>query len=426
MKVKRLFWLIFSGVLIGTGLITIIQCESKAQDTTYQFAEITRGDIVNTVSCSGTLEAVGTVEVGTQVSGVLNKIYVDFNDKVRKNQVLAVLDTVLLKAQVMEARANYEKAEAQLQEAKADYDRNLPLFQKGLISEADYLPSKINLKIQEASVKSSQAAVIRADRNLKFAVIRSPIDGTVIQRSVEEGQTVAASLQAPTLFIIAEDLSKMEIHAQVDESDIGQIKNGQKAVFEVQAYPDKQFEGVIRQVRLQPEVVQNVVNYTVVVDADNKDDLLLPGMTATIDFYVEEVKDILMVPNTALRFRPSLEYMTEYREKMRSKRMEHPDSTGNQRFNSLPAGGQPGFNGGFNGARNMPEDMGTVWFVNDEGSLEMAPFRMGKTDGKNTEILKSRKLKEGMKVVIGTTDPTQSAEAQNGQNSGRRFGPRLF
>jgi HlyD family secretion protein len=418
MKTKRVVWTIITLSIISAGLFTFIYCEGKAADKEYQLSEVMRTDIINKVSCSGTLEAVGTVEVGTQVSGVIDRIYVDFNDKVRKNQIMAVLDTVLLKAQVIEAQANYQKADAQLQEAKAEYDRNKALFDKGLISEAEFMPYNINLKIQQASLTSAKATLLRANRNLKYAVVRSPIDGTVIQRSVEEGQTVAASLQAPTLFIIAEDLSKMEIHAQVDESDIGQIKKGQKAVFEVQAYIDKQFEGVVRQVRLQPEVVQNVVNYTVIVDASNPEGLLLPGMTATIDFYVEELKDVLAVPNTALSFQPSTEVIEAFREKMQKRFAARSDSTQKPKFNLDSQSGPGSGSGNFN-----PENMGTVWFINDKGEPEMTPFRKGKTDGKNTEILGSRRLEEGMKLITGYIDPSKEPENNNEQNTRRRFGP---
>ena len=198
MKTKHILWTVLIISITSLGFFTFIQCGGQAAEKEYQFSEVVRTDITNKVSCSGTLEAVGTVDVGTQVSGVIDHIYVDFNDKVRKNQILVVLDTVLLKAQVIEAQANYQKTEAQLQEAKADNDRNKALFDKGLISEAEFLPFNINLKIQQASVTSAKAALLRANRNLKYAVVRSPIDGTVIQRSVEEGQTVAASLQAPT------------------------------------------------------------------------------------------------------------------------------------------------------------------------------------------------------------------------------------
>ena len=410
---KKLIWTSIVLILVIAGLIITLQCNKKSSAKTFELSELKRGNLINMVSCSGTLEAVGTVEVGTQVSGVLDRIYVDFNDKVRKNQVLAVLDTVMLKSQVMDAEANYDKALAQLDEAKANDERNLPLYQEGFISDAEYLPYKINLKTQQAAVKSAEAAVVRAKRNLKYAVIRSPINGTVIQRNVEEGQTVAASLQAPTLFIIAEDLSKMEIHAQVDESDIGQIRKGQKAIFEVQAYPDKKFEGFVRQVRLQPEVVQNVVNYTVIVDAKNAESLLLPGMTATIDFYVEEKQDVLLVPNTALRFQPTEEMLNAVRERHQKEFENQSDST-RQSQTQRHKRAQ-----GLDQGVGIPRNMSTVWFINPNGVLDMAPIKSGSTDGKMTEVVGSRKLKEGMQVITGWVD--EQGVAQNNNNNGRGF-----
>lgn len=415
---KKLVWLSLILIFTLASLLITLRCSREAAANPFQMVKLSRGEVIKMVSCSGTMEAVGTVDVGTQVSGVLDRIYVDFNDKVRKNQILAVLDTVMLKAQVMDAEANYDKALALLNEAKANDERNLTLYQKGFISDAEYLPFKINLKTQLAAVKSAEASVIRANRNLKYAVIRSPINGTVIQRSVEEGQTVAASLQAPTLFIIAEDLSQMEIHAQVDESDIGQIKEGQKAIFEVQAYPDKKFAGQVRQVRLQPQVIQNVVNYTVIVDAKNDDGLLLPGMTTTIDFYVEDKRDVLLVPNTALRFEPSEEMLSQFEESYRKQFDNHPDSI--RQSGRQPAGGLSGLNKGF----WLTQHKNKVWFVNSEGKLDMSPISPGSTDGKVTEIVRSRKLKEGMQVITGWLDENKSS--QNDNNRGGMHPPRLF
>jgi HlyD family secretion protein len=395
----------------------LVYYNSQATGYSFKTEEITRGDVVNTVSCSGTLEAVGTVEVGTQVSAMIDHLYVDFNDRVKKDQILARLDTVLLKAQLIEAQANYQRAEAQMEEAKADHDRNLPLYQKGYISEAEYLPYKINLKTQEASLRSAEAAVIRAQRNLKYAVIRSPIDGTVIQRNVEEGQTVAASLQAPTLFIIAEDLSKMEIHALVDESDIGQIKEGQRAVFEVQSYPDRKFEGTVRQVRLQPEVVQNVVNYTVIVNAYNEEKLLLPGMTATIDFYVEEKRNVLLIPNTALHFQPSDEMMRGIIERRQKNYKSPPDSTRRNRFQMQPGSGD------LQDTPGPPPDMAMVWYINNDGHPDSTPVRTGSTDGKVTEIVWSRDLEEGMRVITGLLNQTNDNQENKSPAKNRRMGP---
>jgi HlyD family secretion protein len=405
-------------VVVVIGLIIFNAVNSKDISNQYVFDKIKRGNLINTVSSTGTINAVSTVEVGTQVSGIIDKIYVDFNDQVHKGQLMAVLDTVLLKTTLMDAQANMEKAKAQLEQAQADYDRNLPLFQKNLISEAEFLPIQIQLKTQKANLVIAQASVERAQRNLRYAFIRSPINGTVIQRNVEEGQTVAASLQAPVLFVIAEDLSKMEIHAQVDESDIGMIKEGQKVTFTVQAYPDKTFNGVVRQIRLQPTTVQNVVNYTVIIDAANNDNLLLPGMTATIDFIVEERQDVLLVPNTALRFQPSQEAMQNYYSREQKRFEAMPDSLKNK----MNFGGnfQRGQNAG-NSSGQRPKDIGRVWYLDNNHNLAMARFKTGATDGKETEILKSRDLKDGMEVIVGMKQ--NGNENSNNNNRPRGFRP---
>jgi len=321
---------------------------------------------------------------------------------------------VLLKTALMDAQANLEKAKAMLEQATADYNRNLPLFEKGLISEAEFLPIKIQLKTQRANLTSAQAAFERAQRNLKYAFIHSPINGTVIQRNVEEGQTVAASFQAPVLFIIAEDLAKMEIHAQVDESDIGLIKEGQRVTFMVQAYPDKIFHGVVRQIRLQPTTIQNVVNYTVVIDAANNDNLLLPGMTATVDFIVEERKDVLLVPNTALRFQPSQQAMQEFFDQAKKRMEAAPDSVKNKLPNmaSVPPGA--------NSTRSRPKDAAAVWYLDENNRLAMAPFKAGITDGKLTEVVMSRDLKEGMQVIVGMSSGNATKTTSSTQ---RNFGP---
>jgi HlyD family secretion protein len=408
-------------VIVAVVVLFFLRHRSPQTQKQYTFEEIQRGDLANIVSSTGTMEAVGTVEVGTQISGVIDRLYVDFNDRVKKGQVLAVLDTVMLRASVLDARANYEKAVAQLEEARSICERNLKLFEKELISEAEFLPHKVRVKTQQATLKSADAALIRAEQNLKYAVIRSPIDGTVIQRSVEAGQTVAASLQAPTLFVIAEDLSDMEIHAQVDESDIGQIKTGQCVVFEVQAYPDRQFSGTVRQVRLQPEVIQNVVNYTVVINAGNEERVLLPGMTATVDFYVEEKKDVLLVPNTALSFQPDAETVRLILENRRHQRETGVDSLRQQRLARLRSR--------FADQQIALErqNFARVWFLDESGELAMAALRPGTTDGKYTEVAVSRRLREGQRVITGWQEEQHQRDKNTQQRSGgRRMPPPLF
>ncbi|HPR89010.1 MAG TPA: efflux RND transporter periplasmic adaptor subunit [bacterium] len=428
MKQKKMLLLITLLVVLGA-LAAILSRRHTNGKTEYQFVEITRGNVQNTISSTGTIAPVSKVEVGTQVSGTIDRLYTDFNQVVHKGQLLAVLDTVLLKAAVLDAQANLEKVSAQLEQARADFERNQTVFEKKLISEAEYLPYKVNYAAQVANLKSAQANLVRAERNLKFAVIRSPIDGTVISRNVEAGQTVAASLQAPVLFIIAGNLTKMEIHAAVDESDIGSIRDGQTVQFQVPAYADKTFTGSVRQIRLQPETVQNVVNYTVVIDADNVDNLLLPGMTATLDFIVQDRQDVLLVPNAALNFKPTEAMLQQIRKNREAAAAGMPDSLrGRMRWNegggnaaggsARSQGGGTGRSGGFaqeNGApgmpgggftRNgsMPKDMGRLYFLDEKGNLSMAMIQTGASDGKSTEIVRGRRIKEGMKVISGLVE----------------------
>ncbi|MGD9489578.1 MAG: efflux RND transporter periplasmic adaptor subunit [Calditrichaceae bacterium] len=416
---------IFVGlVVLAIAIIVYLIINSSigtGNTTEFQTGEIKRGDVENTISSSGTLSPVTTVEVGTQVSGTIAKVYADFNDKVRKGQLLAVLDTVLLKSAVLDAEANLEKAEAQFEEAQANYERNLPLHEKNLISEAEFLPYRINLKTQSANIKSAKASMQRAERNLKYAVIQSPISGMVIQRNVEEGQTVASSFSTPTLFVIAEDLSQMEILAEVDESDIGLIKEGQPVRFDVQSYPEKIFTGTVNQVRLQPTVVSNVVTYTVVVEAGNKENLLLPGMTATVDFIIEKKENALLVPNSALRFQPDDKLLAGFRES-RQKIMESlPDSVKQKRR---------AMGSGFGGGRRSgvsKDSFKQVWYL-DDGKLSMEPIETGISDGTNTEIIKSRTLTEGRAVIIGTVVPGsgQNSSANSSQTTIRPGGPPPF
>ena len=366
----------------------------------FQLAEISRGDLVTTISSSGTLSPVTTVDVGTQVSGTLARIFVDFNDVVKKGQLLAVLDTVMLKASLIDADAGVQRSEALLEQAQLDYNRNKPLYEKNLISEAEFLPYQINLKTQRANLKSAQASYQRAERNLKYAVICSPIAGTVIQRNVEEGQTVAASFSTPTLFKIAEDLSQMEILADVDESDIGLIKEGQQVRFDVQAYPDRKFEGTVKQKRLQPTVVSNVVTYTVVVSAINKDYLLLPGMTATVDFIIDEKKDALLVPNTALRFQAPENMLQQARAEAEKYFAGLPDSVKAKRAGGGMGAGQGARGQGSTERPQMGGNFKMIWYIDENGKPAADRVVLGQTDGTNTEIVRSRKLQAGTKVII--------------------------
>ena len=408
---KKKIFIISSAFIIALVIIYFLFFSGdEAEGNKYVFAQITRGDISTTITSTGTLQAVSTVEVGTQVSGRIDKIFVDFNSNVKKGQILAILDTTNLALQVENAISGMQKAQAQLEISKAQYKQDKTLYEKGFISELDYITSKTNYETADANLKSAQTTLSQAKTNLGYAFIYSPIKGKIINRNVEEGQTVAASLSAPTLFTIAEDLSKMQILANVDESDIGQIKVGQETKFTVQAYPDKEFTGKVVQIRLGSEVISNVVNYVVVINADNNDGLLLPGMTATIDFYVEQKHDILMIPNAALRFEPTEQVRAEFELRVQKESENMPDSV-KKRFQAF---------GNLDGGQNRSEgnsnfnnkSRSTFWYMDDNGNPTMGFAVLGLSDGKNTEVMKSRILKEGMQVIVGvkTQDdsPTQN------------------
>lgn len=339
--------LLFLAAVLLVAFLVVRGCGgSDPSARPFETATVRRGDLVATVSATGTLSAVGTVEVGTQVSGTVERVLADFNDRVEAGDLLAVLNTESLDAAVRDAQAGVDRARAALLQAKAEVDRahaqaaqaqaqrsealatlsrNKTLFDKGYLSEQELIPlqtsvataeaaplsSRAQITSAEAAVVSARAAVASAEasraqirKNRRNAEIRAPISGLIIQRSIDAGQTVAASFSTPTLFVIAEDLAEMEILVQVDESDIGLVEPGQPVAFTVAAYPDRTFEGLVQQERLQPQTVQNVVLYTVVVAADNDSGLLLPGMTATVSFVVGGVEDALLVPTSALRFDP--------------------------------------------------------------------------------------------------------------------------
>lgn len=382
----------------------------------YRTAEITRGNIESTISSTGTLSPVTTVEVGTQVSGTIAQVYVDYNDVVKKGQLLAVLDTVMLKAAVLDAESGLEKAEAQLQLAQSDYDRNQSLYNNKLISESDFLTYSVNLKTQKAALQSAKATLQRAKQNLEYAYIYSPINGTVIEKNVEAGQTVAASLSTPTLFIIAENLSRMEILASVDESDIGQIKDGMPVRFTVQAYPDKTFKGEVTQIRLQPTTVSNVVTYTVVINSENKESLLLPGMTATVIFIIAQQDDVLLVPNAALRFQPPDEVTAAYfkkRNETRQAGMIPGGSPANQPESTHAEGSSSGRAQSDGNRQFGQSDMKRIWYLDNNGNITMERVKTGITDGSKTEISGGRNLEAGMKVIIGTESSATQQESSN-------------
>jgi HlyD family secretion protein len=403
---KRMIILIAAALLLAA--LAIVFTGKGAQDQEkYTLTKIDRGDLEAVVSSTGTLSAVTTVQVGTQVSGRIAKIFTDFNQTVKKGDLLAMLDTSSLLMAVSESESSHEKAKAQLKQSKQDLARMQYLFDESIKTKNDLEQAQVNFELAQATLKSSQSSLERSRINLSYASIYAPIDGVVISRSIDVGQTVAASFSSPTLFLIANDLEKMQILANVDESDIGQIKQGQDVRFTVQAQPGRTFSGLVSQVRLEPTTVNNVVNYTVVINVANKDGLLLPGMTATIDFLVGQAKNVLRVANAALRVKPD--------QAMRDELMKQFAARAGVRGAPGPkapaaGGGFLGFNPG-NGNGNRPKDVALLWYFDASGKVKATRVKTGITDGQMSEI-KSEEIKEGMEVIKAVTLSAEEQAAQ--------------
>jgi HlyD family secretion protein len=289
--------------LIALAAIVIHGCK-KNQTFTYETAPVQKGSVTNTVTATGTLEATTSVVVGTQVSGIVEKLYVDFNSSVKKGQILAELDKTALRSSVDQALATLENSRAEMEFQESTYERTKALYDKNLVSKADYDQAKYNREKSKANLKTTQAQYDKALVNLNYATIRSPIDGVVMNRAVDEGQTVAASFNTPEIFTIANDLTQMQVEADIDEADIGQVSNGQRVEFTVDAFADETFSGTVMQIRLAPVSTSNVITYTVIINAPNPSLRLLPGMTANIVAYVEEINDVLTIPYKAVKFTP--------------------------------------------------------------------------------------------------------------------------
>ncbi len=288
-------------MLLGAAMMT--GC-SKKTGFTYSEAEAAKQDIVNSVTATGTIEPVTSVDVGTQVSGVISKLYVDYNSVVKAGQVIAELDRTNLMSELSSAQASLKSAQSELDYQKTNYERYKALYDKGLISANDFEQARLSYVQAQQRTRQQKESVKKAQTNLGYATITSPIDGVVLSKEVEEGQTVASSFSTPTLFKIARDLTDMRVIADVDEADIGDVKEGQRVTFTVDAFPDDTFEGQVTQVRQEATTESNVVTYEVVISAPNDDLKLKPGLTANVVIFTMEAKDVLAVPSKALRFTP--------------------------------------------------------------------------------------------------------------------------
>ncbi|NWJ50513.1 MAG: efflux RND transporter periplasmic adaptor subunit [Bacteroidetes bacterium] len=313
---KKLIIQIALGVIILVIMFFVLKaCQSKNGEIKFETTLVSKGNINNTVTATGTIQAVKTVAVGTQVSGVIKKLYVDFNSVVKKGQILAKIDETPLKATLDQSLAAVVSAKADLLFKKTTFDRYKALFEKKLIAKADYDQAVMNFDQSKANLSNAQSTYDKSKINLEYATIYSPIDGVVLNRAVDEGQTVASSFNTPTLFSIANDLTQMRVEANVDEADIGQVKLGQRVEFNVDAYQDVKFTGTVTQIRLQPVVTSNVVTYTVIIEAPNPDKKLMPGMTANANIFVQEANDLIVVDSKALRFKPDSKLIADYMKK---------------------------------------------------------------------------------------------------------------
>lgn len=386
---KKIITAVLLLLLAGIGIFFLTAEKDKPRK--FKTEPATRGDIKATVTATGTVNPVTTVLVGTQVSGTIKQIYVDFNSQVKKGQLLALIDPATFEAQANQARANLASAKANLQksiatqtDAKRTMERNRELLGKDLVAQSDFDTAETNYEAAVAQigaakgeVAQTEAALKLAETNLKYTRILSPVNGTVVSRNVDAGQTVAASFQTPTLFSIAQDLKKMQIDTSVNEADIGRVKLKQDVEFTVDAYPDIIFNGKVTQIRIAPVIVQNVVTYDVVISVDNKELKLQPGMTANVNIVTAKEKNALRVPNAALR--------------VKLDKGKKPDKS--------PARKGPG-----------------VWVIEGEKPKFMK-ITTGITDGTYTQVT-SGDLKENQEVI------TESAEKENGQTQGH--GPRMF
>jgi HlyD family secretion protein len=400
---KRLLWIAGPSLLIAAGVAYYVHVDVSAAPTQLTFDSVSRGDVVATVEATGTLQPLDTVQVGTQVSGTISSIGTDFNQIVKRGQVLATLDPAIYQSQIDQAKANVIRLQSEVERAQVQYEdaalklkRAEQLAAEQLLAQQEVDTARSTARVAQtgltgarAQLNQAQAALTQANVNLSHTVIKAPADGIVLNRAVEAGQTVSAGLQAPTLFVIARDLKRLELQARVDESDVGGVKPGAPVTFTVDAYPRREFSGKVRLVQLQPQTVQNVVTYTTVIDVPNDDELLKPGMTSTVSIEIDRADDTLRVPTAALRFTPSEEVLKEF-----------PAATSG-------TAGTPGTPGTTETER--PRRAAAVWQLVD-GRLHRIPVRVGVSDGTQVAII-SNGLTEGASIVTGVARSETTAAA---------------
>jgi len=435
---KKKYIYIGIGLLVVFAALYIFVFRSSDEEIKYRTDKISKGDVVVQVRATGTVNPMKTVQVGSQVSGIIEKIYVDFNSEVRKGQTIAQIDSTSLYASVKQSEANVERNQAQANDAKRTLTRTTELFKKNLVSQADLDVATTNYELSNAQLKQTKAALDQSRVNLKYAIIRAPIDGIVISRDVDVGQTVASSFQTPKLFSIANDLKKMQVEASVDEADIGNVKIGQEVTFTVDAFPNQDFKGAVTQIRLSPQNVQNVVTYVVIIEVPNPDLKLMPGMTATVSILVDERNDVLRIPALALRFQPPQSVKDRFdkqREEAKKDTTKSGRDSGRDSWKDRARMNPEKFKEFFakmNGGK-MPEGvqkpdfqklrkmLQTVWVITGKDELKPVRIRTGISDNRYVELI-GGDLKEGDDVVIGM-DINNGSSMQAQQNN--PFAPRM-
>ena len=384
---KKYKWIIWMAVLILAGVgIWLWKFREKEKPVVLETEQPHYGTIATSVTATGTLQPVDTVSVGTQVSGTISKVYVDFNDKVKKGQLIAEIDKTILQAQRDQISANLRQARANLDYSKSNYSRQKQLLDVGAISRAEYETALNQFNSANDNVSGIAAQLKAAQQNLYYANIYSPIDGTVLTRNISVGQTVAASLNTPTLFVIAKDLTKMQVQAAVDEADIGNVKNGQRVTFTVDAFPDNVFDGTVQEVRLRPSVSSNVVTYSTIIDAPNGDMKLKPGMTANITVFTQEIQNALLVSAKATRFKPDSALLKKYT--IIGGGFQHGEGKGKMRIGS--ASPKDGAGLARKGRRDSTQVDGSktamVW-VKKDSTLTRRRIKIGLSDDTNVQVL---------------------------------------
>lgn len=375
MKKISKIWILLGIIAIVAIAVWLLSGSKKKEEVTFKTEKVAPANIQNSITATGTIEPVTSVTVGTQVSGIVSKLYVDYNSVVRKGQVIAELDRTNLLSELNTAKANLSSAQSSLNYQQANLNRYSELYKKGLVSADDYEAAQLSYRQSKEQVATANESVRRAQTNLGYATITSPIDGVVLSKSVEEGQTVAASFNTPELFKIAQDLTNMRVVADVDEADIGDVKEGERVTFTVDAYPDDTFEGSVTQVRQEATTTNNVVTYEVVISAPNAQLKLKPGLTASVTIYTAEKTGVLSVPSKALRFTPT-------KETVGNKKIV--DCNGNNK----------------------------VWIMAGN-EIKAVPVSIGMTDGTHTQIMSG--LKEGQEIITELEVINEETDAADNQ-----------